>query len=388
MTLKLRPAAPSDLPALADILYRAKVAAGFPAELMATFHDRVRITPATLETEDLTIATADDEPVGFVGGMARDDRYILTFLFVAPEVQHKGLGQLLLKTARNQAQGRGLSGLMLESDPRAEEFYLKAGFKRLSSRPNTLIKGEEITLLDLPFPPIVQPIGSLDITFEPDAVWPFETKNAEAIAAHWQEALTENPHMWNGKILQMADMKISAGHLTARCFPVSFAATIAWRDWGCPDSGVFNGFGTALVRSRDGALLYGVQASTTANSGKTYPFGGNLDLSDVRNGNSVDVLGSITRELEEETGLSPRLTSSPLLAVFDGPHFAVAREFCYDLTAEELRRRILHHAFHSEEKELADVCILHRPDDLPATKVPGFARLLAQQILGNAESVG
>ena len=87
-------------------------------------------------------------------------------------------------------------------------------------------------------------------------------------------------------------------------FEADFASFLAWRDWGFPDKGVFNGFGMGALRGSDGAFVLGEMAANTANAGRIYFPSGMSDPCDVRDG-AFDIAGSIMREVEEETGLDP-----------------------------------------------------------------------------------
>ncbi|WP_148259266.1 GNAT family N-acetyltransferase [Polymorphum gilvum] len=382
MTLKLRPARLSDTAPLTDILHRSKASWGYPADKMDQFRAEVRITPATIAAQSLTVAERDGRPVGFAGGEAKADHFYLHFLFVAPEHQRRGIGRLLLAAAEDRARVLGLARILLESDVNAVGFYTRHGFSVLSERDSTMAEGHRIPLMNYALPPMVRPLSGVDLRLAANQPWPFELANRPAIEAHWREAQRANPHLWNGRTLKLVDWTLAGGRLCGACVETSFAAFLAWRDWGCPDRAAWNAFGSALVRSRDGALLYGIMAPTTANAGLVYPPGGSLDLADLAADGSVDVLGSIARELAEETGLAAAdAHAGALFAVLDGPRLSVARAFRFDRDADDLRAAMLRHSRASAEQELSDIVILREPADLPRANVPAFARALAGHVL-------
>src|SRR3569832_834626 len=146
-------------------------------------------------------------------------------------------------------------------------------------------------------------VTTLDLGVRP-VVWPFAEERRAEIEAHFAEQQRERPKIWNGRVLLGRDAVFTGGHLAATYFEADFASFLAWRDWGFPDSDVFNGFGMGALRASDGAFVMGEMAHHTANSGRIYFPSGTPDLDDVRDG-TLDIPGSVVREIEEETGLNP-----------------------------------------------------------------------------------
>ena len=134
--------------------------------------------------------------------------------------------------------------------------------------------------------------------------WPFADERRAEISAHFAEKQREKPKLWNGRVLLARNPVIADGCFAADYFETDFASFLAWRDWGCPDKAVFNGFGMGALRSSDGAFALGEMGGHTANAGRIYFPAGTPDLGDIKDG-SFDVSGSVVREAEEETGLTP-----------------------------------------------------------------------------------
>jgi hypothetical protein len=80
------------------------------------------------------------------------------------------------------------------------------------------------------------------------------------------------------------------------------------------------------LRASDGAYLLGVMSAFTANAGRIYFPAGTPDPSDI-SGDTVDLLGRVLRELEEETGLGTQDLSTPpdWIAIVTGARLALIK---------------------------------------------------------------
>jgi 8-oxo-dGTP pyrophosphatase MutT (NUDIX family) len=91
--------------------------------------------------------------------------------------------------------------------------------------------------------------------------------------------------------------------LRGASFETDYASFLAWHDWGCPAVGVFNVFAAAALQSADGAFLLGQMAPFTSGAGQWVFPCGTPDPDDISSGGMLDLAGSVSRELFEETGL-------------------------------------------------------------------------------------
>ncbi|MEL7525885.1 MAG: GNAT family N-acetyltransferase [Pseudomonadota bacterium] len=382
MPLKLRPAAPADAPALTGILHRAKASWGYPDDKMADFMDAWGIRETTIRSIQITVAEEQGLPIAFLGVVQEDAETLLVdFLFVDPEMHGKGIGGLLLKRAEDVARQMRLTRLRLEADTHAAGFYEKHGFQTYDTRPGEMLPGSDIPFMEKRLPACVHELTRIDLKVT-DRPWRFETENATEIAAHFEEARKRISLLWNGRTLKLTHYAFQDGIFEGLCSESSYAAHLAWRDWGAPDATAFNLFGSAILRSREGALLYGVMGPHTATAGMIYPPGGNLDLNDITPDGKVDVIRAIDRELSEETGLSGNaMRKAELLVAFDGPRISIARVFDCDDEARALRDSILAHSAASDEKELSDMRIIRSRDDLDDPAIVPFAREIAHDLL-------
>ena len=189
-------------------------------------------------------------------------------------------------------------------------------------------------------PPVIHRVTALDLSLRPRP-WPFADQRRADIDAHFAIKQREKPNLWNGRILLGYSPDFTAGRFSADYFEADFASFLAWRDWGFPDRGVFNGFGMGALRCSDGAFVLGEMGRHTANAGRIYFPSGTPDLDDLSDG-AVDMPGSVAREVLEETGLSGAdYQAAPHWdCVVSGTAVAMIRILNVDLTGEALRERI------------------------------------------------
>ncbi len=218
--------------------------------------------------------------------------------------------------------------------------------------------------------PVIHRVAALDLAFQPRP-WPFADERSAEIAAHFAVKQREKP-IWNGRVLLGRDPVFAAGRLCASFFEVDFASFLAWRDWGFPDAGAFNGFGMGALRASDGAFVLGEMAKHTSNAGRIYFPAGTPDPDDIR-GDAVDIAGSIAREIEEETGLVPQdYRPHPQWdCVVAGGALAMIRILDVDLAGEALRARIEANLARQQQPELSAIHLVRARRDLTAA-MPRF----------------
>jgi 8-oxo-dGTP pyrophosphatase MutT (NUDIX family) len=226
------------------------------------------------------------------------------------------------------------------------------------------------------------PIAKLDLRHTNDR-WTFAERERARIDVHWETIAAANPALWNGEVLMCHTMVIDAGVLRGQFLTTDFASFVAWRDWGLPDQTISNVFGSAAVISSDGALVYGRMSRATLNAGKVYPPGGSLEPRDITADGTVDVLGSIERELAEETGLEAReARADGWIAIQDGPRLALVRALRFDAAAEEIAERVSRHIAEAVEDELDGVEIIRSRSQIDS-RVPPYAAEIARHFLEN-----
>jgi 8-oxo-dGTP pyrophosphatase MutT (NUDIX family) len=210
--------------------------------------------------------------------------------------------------------------------------------------------------------PVPIAVQRLELGIAPYA-WPFARERRGEIDDHFAALCRSKPEMWNGRVLLMKDAAIGDGVVRGTYFETGFADFMAWRDWGFPDRAVHNCFSMGALRGSDGGYLLGVMSAFTANAGRIYFPAGTPEPSDVI-GSTVDLVGNVLRELQEETGLDPAaLSVAPdWTAVVAGPRLALMKAIQADRPAAALREEVLRHLATEARPELADIRIVRSPD--------------------------
>jgi len=127
--LTIRPARPSDQPALVRIVWdTVLVDAERNAEIIAN-PDAVEVPVDQLEPETGCVAEVDGAVVGFATVVPRADGAAeLDGLFVMPHLQRGGIGRALVAAVRQLALRQGARRLHVTAGPDAVAFYRAVGF--------------------------------------------------------------------------------------------------------------------------------------------------------------------------------------------------------------------------------------------------------------------
>lgn len=216
-------------------------------------------------------------------------------------------------------------------------------------------------------------------------VWTYARAKAHEIDDLWRRESEANPTLFDGIVHLSARIRRSGGHLEADLFPTRFRNFLYWRSQGYEDRSVRDVFGSAVIRSSNGGVLLGRQQPGYINAGLYYTPGGFIDARDVRADGSVDLDGSVMREVREETGLDEHVTvTGSVIVTHHRQQTSIGVEFASPLTsatlAAEARRRILRVA----EPELDDVVVIDEEPALTGLPMPPFCKGLVRFLLAES----
>lgn len=144
----IRPATAEETALLSALAMRSKAFWGYDEVFLEACRAELTVDPERLETESVAVVCEDEVVLGFsavrIGGREAE----LTDLFVDPDHIGSGLGRALWDHVVTRARLRGATRLRIESDPHAEEWYVRRGAVRIGTTPSGSIPGRDLPLLE------------------------------------------------------------------------------------------------------------------------------------------------------------------------------------------------------------------------------------------------
>jgi N-acetylglutamate synthase-like GNAT family acetyltransferase len=144
---RIRRAQPADAAVLTSLALASKAAWGYDASFMAACRDELTITPESTARQPTHLIERQGQVLGFYqlridGALAEVAQF-----FIAPAMLRRGLGRRLWAHLDQTARAAGARQLEVDSDPRAEAFYLAMGMRRIGTAPSGSIAGRMLPRL-------------------------------------------------------------------------------------------------------------------------------------------------------------------------------------------------------------------------------------------------
>jgi hypothetical protein len=211
--------------------------------------------------------------------------------------------------------------------------------------------------------------------------WEFARTRRDDIDRHFAARRRAQPALWNGRVLLLHTYRIEGRVLRGASFETDYASFLAWREWNCADAGVFNIFAAAALQSADGAYLAGQMGPSTSIAGLWLFPCGTPDPKDISGAGTLDVAGSVGRELFEETGLSIGAfkVEPGWTLIRDGGLMALIKRLVAAESAEQLRAQVMRHLANETQPELSDIRFLRGAADFDPA-MPRFVKAYLERI--------
>ena len=155
MALSLRPARLDEARPLTELALRSKAVWGYSADFMAACRDELSVDEDKLHAMRHVVAVVDGGIVGFYALEPTPDERIveLAALFVEPACIGTGVGRTLMNHALEASRALGADRLIIQGDPNAERFYIRAGATKVGKRPSGSIPGRVLPLFEIRLAP-------------------------------------------------------------------------------------------------------------------------------------------------------------------------------------------------------------------------------------------
>ena len=150
---KFRSAKVAEAKIISDLALRSKGHWPYDAEFLANCKEELSYSAKQLQAADYCFKVAQLEEQKIAGFFALCDlnnqQVELEALFVEPEFIGQGLGQTLLKLAKDTAKKYQATSIRLQSDPYAENFYLANGAVKVAEKESESIPGRFLPLMEI-----------------------------------------------------------------------------------------------------------------------------------------------------------------------------------------------------------------------------------------------
>ena len=127
----------------------------------------------------------------------------------------------------------------------------------------------------------------------------------EKIKIFWQKQVEENPHLFNGEVWSVTKFEELEDKFRLTVQKTNYAHYLYDERVGVEgDLACYNLNGGILLETLDKKYIVGEMNETTSYPKGLQIPGGNLDQNDIKKDGSVDLIGNIARELQEELNLN------------------------------------------------------------------------------------
>lgn len=152
MAMRIRRAEPGDAGALTDVAFSAKRYWDYPEEWIRLWADELTVNAEYIGTHQVYVAEGDTGVLGWCAVSEDENTWWLDYCWVRPGAAGRGTGRMLVQQARVAAAYHRARALKVISDPNAEGFYAKLGFRRIGEHPSRP-EGRTLPVLELSLRP-------------------------------------------------------------------------------------------------------------------------------------------------------------------------------------------------------------------------------------------
>ncbi|OOG71599.1 GNAT family N-acetyltransferase [Flavobacterium sp. A45] len=147
--MEIKQAVINDNEILTEITKKSKAYWGYSEEQILKWNDSLTISKEYVETNSVFKLMDNDKTIGYYSYLIEKERNVmLDNLFILPEYIGKGFGEYLMSDFLNRMKIEKFEKITLNSEPNAENFYLKIGFKKIGEF-ETSIKNRFMPIMEM-----------------------------------------------------------------------------------------------------------------------------------------------------------------------------------------------------------------------------------------------
>ena len=157
--MKIRPACIDDSDALTTIAFESKRHWNYPEEYFKIWEQELTITKEYIQNAIVYVGEIKEKAIGFYSVLYNPEDsmfgkvfvakgYWLDHIFISPTDIRKGIGTKLMEHVRKTCSDRGISRLMVFSDPFSKGFYERIGANYLYDSASS-IEGRTIPVFEI-----------------------------------------------------------------------------------------------------------------------------------------------------------------------------------------------------------------------------------------------
>ena len=146
----IRHAKPEECEQLSELAFYSKAYWGYSDEFMAGCRAELTYTANDVQKGIFYVLVEQETLIGFYGLMKISHTvYELEALFLEPEFIGQGYGRHLMEHCKLTVKASGGTELIIQGDPNAVDFYVKAGGQLIGERESESVAGRFLPLFSI-----------------------------------------------------------------------------------------------------------------------------------------------------------------------------------------------------------------------------------------------
>jgi N-acetylglutamate synthase-like GNAT family acetyltransferase len=147
--MKIEKANTNDNIILTEITKKSKAYWGYSKEQILKWNDNLTISKEYIDSNNTFKLSNENKIIGYYSYIIYKENYVkLDNLFLLPDCIGKGFGYFLITDFLNRIKNESFEKIILHSEPNAENFYLKFGFRKIGEF-ETLIKNRFMPIMEM-----------------------------------------------------------------------------------------------------------------------------------------------------------------------------------------------------------------------------------------------